>query len=182
MGVLQARQREATKGISRPRKQPEACDFEQVYEPGPDADFEQLYTGVNGPRSGGASVFQSEDAVVKSWIAKSLSQDELAVLLDQIDFEKKILVALSIGKRTTATGTFHISNVNYNSIHKSLNITGLIGVIAEGCDKPHSEAYPFALAISPRPATVPTSPGSYRQNFPDGCKAAVSGEPVDMGE
>jgi len=182
MGVLQARQREATKGISRPRKQPEACDFEQVYEPDPDADFKQLYSGVNGPRRGGASVFQSEDAVTKSWIAKALLQDDLTMLLGQIDFGKEILVALSIGKRTTSTGTIHISDVNYNSIHKSLNITGLIGVIAEGCDEPHSEAYPFALAVAVRPETVPSYPSSFRQNFPDGCKVVASGEPVEISE
>ncbi|MBL4787935.1 MAG: hypothetical protein JKY60_02410 [Kordiimonadaceae bacterium] len=182
MGVLQAQKRKATLGISMPRTQPEACDFQSVYEPDPDADFTQLYTGFNGPHHSGASVFRSKDAVIKSWIAKSLSQDDLAVLLDQIDFEKKILVALSVGKRTTVTGTFHISDVNYNSIHKSLNITGLIGVVEEGCDEPRSEAYLFALAVAPRPDTLPMAPGYFQQNFPDGCKPAVSGEPTEVSE
>jgi hypothetical protein len=113
--------------------------------------------------------------VLSSWIAHALSADELGQLLGEVDFDNQIVVSLTFGERQNATGTIHLSEVDYNSVHESLQVSGLIGVTEPGCDEPYSKSYPFVLGVAPRPATVPSVPSMFLQNFGDGCKPIMSG-------
>ncbi|MEL7046543.1 MAG: hypothetical protein AAGL66_16260, partial [Pseudomonadota bacterium] len=147
-----------------------------------DADFKQLYTGGNGPGESGAAIFETPDEVMSSWIAQALSENELEQFLGGIDFVSQIVVSLSFGERQNATGTIHLSDVNYNSIYTSLRVSGLIGVTEPGCDEPYSKSYPFVLGVAPRPETVPRVPSVFLQNFGDGCKPIMKGTQVSIAE
>ncbi len=178
MSLIRSRMNKATGNASPPTTQPKECEFAQKYEPDPDADFTQLYVGANGPNKSKASAFVSKAEVMNSWIAHSLPSKKLKSVLNQVNFENQILVSLSFGKRQNATGTIHISNVKYNSVLESLSISGLIGVNEKECKEPYADSYPFALAVAPRPVKVPKYPSMSLQNFPDGCKPAMTGSSV----
>ncbi len=145
-------------------------------EPDPDAGFEQLWVGFDGPESTGVAVFENEAGVLSSWLPDAIGGVELADILARVDFETQILVALAIGERETATGAVHM-NVSYNAIHESLTVSARVGVNEEGCDFPYSKSYPFALAVVARPPLVPDHPGYGLSNFGDGCKPPISGRP-----
>ncbi len=113
-----------------------------------------------------------------SWLARSLMPKQLGDILNQIDFEKEILVSLSFGKRSNTTGTIHVSDMRLNSKSDSLTVSGLIGLNEEDCKNPYADSYPFALAVAARPARVPAYPGYFIQNFPDGCKAVMTGTTI----
>ena len=178
MTEIMSRMRTASSGKEMPMETPEECQFAMVYEPDPDADFVHVHVGANGPENGGSAVFESEEEVTRSWLPLSLTSAELEGILGQTDFKSQILVTLSFGKRTTATGKIYFSRINYNSVLESLSIAGMIGVHGPNCDEPSSEAYPFVVAIAPRPDKVPDYPGYFAQNFPDGCKPAMTGSAV----
>jgi hypothetical protein len=154
--------------------------FANKYEPDPDAEFTQLYKGANGPKSSKALAFKSKDEVIDSWISESLSPDVLNNILEQVNFENQILVSLSFGKRRNSTGTIYISDVNYNAVRESLDVSGLIGVTESKCEEPFADSYPFALAVAPRPEIIPTYPGMFLQNFPDGCKPVIDSSIVTV--
>jgi len=163
-----------------PRTQPKECMFANKYEPDPDAEFTQLYKGANGPKSSKALAFKSKDEVIDSWISESLSPDLLNNILEQVNFENQILVSLSFGKRRNSTGTIYISDVNYNAVRESLDVSGLIGVTESKCEEPFADSYPFALAVAPRPEIIPAYPGMFLQNFPDGCKPVIDSSIVTV--
>ena len=179
---IMARMNSHSSDMPMPSQTPPECEFAMQYEPDPDADFKQLYTGGNGPGGSGAEIFKSSDEVLSSWIAHALSADELGQLLGEVDFDNQIVVSLRFGERQNATGTIHLSEVDYNSVHESLQVSGLIGVTESDCHEPYSESYPFVLGVAQRPATVPSSPGMFLQNFADGCKPTMSGSKTVMPE
>ena len=156
---------------------PPECEFALAtqYEPDPDADFWQLYSGGNGPGDSKAEIFESSDDVLSSWIAQALSTDELGQLLGEVDFDSQVVVSLTFGERQNATGTIHLSEVDYSATRNSLYVAGLIGVTEPGCDEPRASSYPFVLGVAQRPATVPGSRSTSRQNFNDGCKPIMGG-------
>lgn len=162
-----------------PSNNPKECQFIKPYQPDPNASFKQVFKGYNGPENSSAKAFNSDVELKKSWVAKALKSTELNSLLNRVDFNKQIVVALSFGKRETATGTIYISNVKYNTVYKSLTISGLIGVNQKGCSEKRIKSFPFALAIAERPSTISDYPGFSIQNFPDGCKKIVSGLSVE---
>ncbi|NNM13673.1 MAG: hypothetical protein HKO58_05070 [Gammaproteobacteria bacterium] len=140
------------------------------YEPDSDSNFFQVHTGGNGPANADTQSYTSQLEVLNSWIAKALTPDELEALLEKIDFEKQVLVTISFGKRSNATGTIHISEVD-----SDLMVTGLLGVNESDCKKANKESYPFALAIAPKPEKDSGSTGYFAQNFGDGCKTVMEG-------
>jgi hypothetical protein len=163
-----------------PDQSPEECAFADAgtYEPDPNADFVQLYAGANGPSERGASSYQSKNEIIASWIARSLSPDALEDVLNQIDFDNQILVHLSFGMYGNATGRIHITDVDYSSINESIRISGIIGINENGCEEPNSIAYPFALAVAPRPEIGSRISSTSWQTFSDGCKPAMNGSPA----
>jgi len=165
---------------AQPSTQPKECMFANKYEPDPDAEFTQLYKGSNSPKGSKALVFKSKSEVIDSWISKSLSRDDLNNILEQVNFENQILVSLSFGKRRNSTGPIYISDVNYNSVHESLDVSGLIGVTESTCDEPYADSYPFVLAVAPQPEIIPSYPGMFLQNFPDGCKPVIGSGAVTI--
>ena len=173
-----ARVRAAAAKIKPAKGRPKECDFMQIYEPDPDAEFTQIFSGTNGPTTSGGSAFDSEAKVRDSWIAKALSPQELKSVLGQVDFDSQILVALVFGKRTNATGKVYITNVDHNAITSSFRVIGRFGANGEGCKEPRANSYPFALAVAPRPEKTPKKRGSSLTGFPDGCKPVVSSNTV----
>lgn len=178
MTEIRARMAKARAGREMPTELPEECDFATVYEPDRDAEYEHVHVGSNGPVHSASTVFESRDAVRRSWLASSLTPSELNAILGRMDFGTHILVALSFGRRTNATGKIYFSNIDYNSVMDTLSIAGMIGVQGRDCDEPPSEAYPFVVAIAPRPSNVPDYTGYFAQNFPDDCKPAMTGSAV----
>lgn len=172
---ITARMKSHASDMPMPSQSPPECEFAMHYAPDPDANFKQLYTGGNGPSGSGAAIFETPDEVMSSWIAQALSAKELGKLLGEVDFANQIVVSLTFGERQNATGTIYLSEVDYNSIHESLQVSGLIGVTESGCDEPYAKSYPFVLGVAPRPETVPSVPGMFLQNFGDGCKPIMSG-------
>tara|TARA_B100000446_G_scaffold58129_1_gene54118 strand:- start:294 stop:1460 length:1167 start_codon:yes stop_codon:yes gene_type:complete len=164
--------------ISKPKVNPKECDFIKPFTPDPNASFKQIYKGYNGPNKSRASVFKSDTEIRDSWLGKAIKKSDLDALLVKIDFNKKIIVSLSVGKRKTATGTIHISDVKFNTVYKSLSVSGLVGVIEQPCTKNQLDSYPFALAIADIPPVDIDHPGISIQNFADGCKEVVSGKAV----
>ena len=176
---LSAKMNAISSKIPIPSNNPKECSFIKPYEPDPNASFKQVFKGYNGPANSSAKAFSSDVELKESWVAKALNSTELKSILEKVDFNKQIVVALSFGKRETATGTIHISNVKYNTVYKSLTISGLIGVNQKDCTENRLESFPFALAIAERPQTISDHPGLSIHNFPDGCKKIVSGLSIE---
>ena len=149
------------------------------FEPDPDADYEQLHVGFNGPARPHAAVFETEDAARASWLAKALKEAELAALLSKVDFETQVLVAFSVGERTTATGALYVTDVRYNAILESFSVSGRVGVNQRDCGLAEAKSYPFALAAAKRPPVVPGYPSFSVSNFGDGCRPPKSGDPAE---
>ncbi len=160
--------------LPMPNSNPPECEIGKPYKPDPNANYRQVYTGYNGLKTSKASVYLSKDQILKSWIAKAVSKSELDKILSNVDFGSEIMVALNFGKRESATGSTYITDVKYNSVYKSLNVAGLIGVNERDCSKSHQISYPFVLAIAERPPSFPDYPSLYVQNFSDGCKDVIS--------
>lgn len=176
--ALNEKMSKASSEIPESNKDIPECEVFKKFTPPKDANFTQVHDGYNGPENSQSEIFESKEELIESWISSSLNKKKLSDIIDSIDFDKEILVSLSFGKRTNATGNTFISGIDYNSILKSLNITGMIGVNITECKEPKNNSYPFILAIAPRPEKVPDSGGMFLQNFPDGCKPAKSGIPA----
>ena len=147
VNTIMSRMREVSANIPPPKTKFKVCEFAQKYGPDPDADFHQLHVGSNGPNHSQALVFVSQDEVMESWLSNALTHNVLKTILEQIDFNNQILVSLSFGKRQNATGTVFISDINYNSVLKSLSISRMVGVNESECKEPNSDSYPFVLAM-----------------------------------
>jgi len=164
--------------ISKPKVNPKECDFIKPFTPDPNAGFKQIYKGYNGPNNSRANVFKSHAEIRGSWVGKAIKKSDLDSLLAKIDFNKKIVVSLSFGKRKTATGTIHISDVKFNTVYKSLSVAGLVGVVEQSCTKSQIDSFPFALAIADIPPVEINYPSISIQNFADGCKEVVSSKAI----
>lgn len=181
MTEVMARMNEASAGRQMSRELPEECEFAAVYEPDPDAEYVHVHVGANGPVHSGSTIIESREEARRSWLALSLTSEELDAILDQVDFSTQIVVALGFGRRTNATGKIYFSEIDYNAVLETLSIAGMIGVQGPDCDEPSAESYPFVVAIAPRPGKVPDRPGYFAQNFPDGCEPAIAGSAVLFG-
>ena len=141
-----------------------------LFEPDADAEFTQLLVGFNGPDSPGTDVFERDADVRASWLGKALTDKELERVLARVDFQRQIVVALTVGRRETATGDLLIRDVKYDASTQSLTVSGAVGVNDEECDQARAISHPFAIAVAPKPERVPRFPGYAMSNFPDGCK------------
>lgn len=178
MMVLRSQMSDISSKTPLPNEGARECDPFNKHERPSDTDFTQVHDGYNGPNSSRAEAFDSREEIMGSWIPNSLSNKQLSTIIDDINFDKEILVSLSFGKRTTATGNTYISEIDYNSVMKSLSIVGMIGVNISECKEDKRASYPFVLAIAPRPKKTPDYPSMFLQNFPDGCKPTKSGTPT----
>ena len=156
------------------------------FEPDPDADYEQLHVGFNGPARPHAAVFESEDAARAAWLAKALKEDELAVLLSKVDFETQVLVAFSVGKErrrrapftspTSATTPFwRVSR--YPGVSASMKWTAAWqrrSLIPSRLPRPRDRRSPRVIPASPSPTSAmaagrrsPATPPSLAGRRPD---------------
>lgn len=178
---LTGKMHELAQSIAMPTPKLEPPDMTR-FEADPDANFEQVWTGFNGPESGELLILESEESIRNSWISRALGKRELNVILSEVDFKNQIVVAFAIGERSTATGTMYINKVSYNAILESLFVGARVGVNEAGCKFLPAKSYPFALAVAERPPQVPASRGNGVSNFPDGCKQPKSGTPLAPAE
>jgi hypothetical protein len=176
MEQIIARMNSVSAGAPKPAIQPSECESITGYEPKPDADFRQLFSGANGIGDGSARVYLSSAEVSSSWIAHALSTEQLASILKDVDFEQQILVSIDFGKRSNWTGSIHLSDVSYDSAHERLQVSGLLGVTQQDCQETFADSYPFVIGVAVRHAERHTPPDMFKQNFADGCKTVVRGE------
>lgn len=141
------------------------------------ARYEQLFIGYNGPSVAKTEYFRSAASVKGSWVARSLSSAELERVLSRISFEREMLAAAAVGARETVTQVSLASISQYKLSALSTNIR--IGVIETGCSQPHAMSFPFVLAVVEPPEKFDGSGSFDHQNYPDGCKAVVSGISID---
>ncbi|NKI36461.1 hypothetical protein HFP89_14925 [Wenzhouxiangella sp. XN79A] len=142
---------------------------ELVLRPDRSDTFRQIYSGMRGVDKSVADTFESAEAVHGSWLATSVSEDELADLIDLVDFGSEILVAISSGRRQNATGNIHIVDVSYNGLLQIWSVTGRVGVHEDGCGFGEDQQFPFALAVAPRPDGQVVSSGYSISNYADLC-------------
>jgi len=147
------------------------------FEPTPDAEYEQVFVGFNGPRNGKNYVWESEVGVRKSWLSDALNENELNKIISKIDFETHILIGFTVGERQNITGRVYITDASYNKIYDSYSISGAVGVTRSECNQAHKKSYAFALAIALKPPYVPLHPNYSITNFPDDCVPVKSGIP-----
>lgn len=177
MRPLQERLTEISARYPSPRTQPAACDFPIEHGPKPDADFEQLFVGANGRSSTLVERLYSREQAEESWLSESIGSG-LTDILDQVDFSSQMLVVFSFGEMRSATGNAYLSDIKYRSSRQSFGVDVRIGVQSKGCEYPSQTAFPFIVAMAPTiPVDTPSSSYS-RQNFSDGCKPSMRGEPA----
>ena len=138
--------------------------------------YTQLLRGFNGPSNPGTAYFSDAESVKASWLRAALTAKQLEQALSQVSFQRQVLVAVAVGKRENATGALTIDRIDRDS---AVIPYVLIGVNDTGCSHSHAASYPFVLAVIDRPKESTPSIGYFFQNFPDGCKAVVTGVPND---
>jgi hypothetical protein len=148
-----------------------------VYTPDPDADFKQILVGFNGPERAGMTILRSESEVAASWVASTISPDDLKKLTAQVSFDSQVLVAFAMGERDTATGQVFVTNASYNALINSFTVAARVGVNEAPCAFERRKSYPFALVVAPRPSKATGGSGYDVGNFGDGGKQPQSGVP-----
>ena len=145
-----------------------------------DPDVRNLYAGVNGPATGGRTLFLDDRSVRASWIADALSQASLQQLLSDIDFETEALVAVWIGEQPRATGTTLITGWSFRGVMEGFGVSVGVGMRGSDCDGTDTAiSYPFALAAVPRPSVSGEIRNYARSSFPDGCEPAAAASPTE---
>lgn len=152
------------------------CEGLRSVGPADDAEFVQIVAGGNGPAPKGLQLFESEDEFLQSPVANLLSEDQLRRVLFQVDFEKSLMFAVTVGPRRNVTGVY-LQDVSLSEEFESVSVALMIGVNESDCHEPLVDSYPFLVGSFPRP-----SPGRFRstgyslQNFGDGCRKAIGTE------
>jgi hypothetical protein len=146
----------------------------------PNAPFRQVFMGMNGPSRSGWSVFASRREVLGSWVARALSAEELASVLEQVDFDEQVLFSFNVGEAYTATGKVYIGRLLFDSKMRLRGADARVGLNEPGCNDAPGSLYPFALAVFDRAAASAgpnTSVGS--ATFADGCPTPPAVTPND---
>ncbi len=152
----------------------------------PDIDpkVRQLYSGMNGPQEGGWHLFESAAEARRSWLSKAMEAEALSRVIAAVDFEREVLFAVWIGEQGSASGKILVQKLDYDERTGRWSHHVLVGVRHDDCQTagssagPHPVAYPFALAIGPRPTKGILNQSTARSNFPDGCQPPVAGTPT----
>lgn len=143
----------------------------------PDADFQQIYVGFNGPSNPETKVFTGPEEFKKAtWIPKALSGDQISEILSKVAFKNQVLIAIALGSHSRGTGNVIVTDLTMNSRNRIVSYKAFIGRISNDCRYSSATSYPFVIATKFRSAT--SIYGSKLQsNFSDGCKPPVTGTP-----
>ncbi len=152
--------------------------FNNINKNGTSVSFQQLYKGYNGLRYSKMETFQSANKVKNSWLAKALDKGELNKLLTQINFDKKMLIALNFGQYSNATQNFSIEKVLAHKSYQGVHISAKIGLANGSCASKQALSAPFILVTVDKQANDvnQTSTGYFIKSFDDGCKEVISGK------
>lgn len=136
-------------------------------------EFQQVYSGTNGPTRVGVQYFSTAGDLEGSWIKSALDQTSYEKLLSQVDFTKQSIVAYSAGKMDAFSGTIEIASVYQYTGAEDLpmNVRVKVGVLKNEC-RDERITLPFVLAVIKRPSKFQPSGGYDRENFEDGCPRA----------
>ena len=149
-----------------------------------DGDVRQLYSGINGPTDSGWQLIYSEREARDSWLSRAMSPEDLARVIDAVDFEDETLFVIGVGRQGNATGTILVQDLDYDPATGAWRHGVLVGVRRSDCEESSGNdgvvAYPFAIAIGPRPLEDLGDMSRSRSNFPDGCEPAVGSEPTSL--
>lgn len=141
---------------------------------GKTAPFKHLLVGFNAPATRDTNVyFRGPDEARSSWLASTLSPEQLSRVLSQVDFEQQVLVLVVDIERSAATGRVDVQRVKVED--GALIPVLRIGVNEENCTQKEHASRPFVLiAVEwPKESRI-TAGGSFHQSVLDGCKPVVS--------
>lgn len=172
---LNAQLDEAAKDIPQEPPPPDTTPYARLNEPDPDLAKLQVAMGFNGPATLDSLVLRSEDELRGSWLAAALSKPELAALAERTDFGRQVLLVLSLGLRTNASGAIVLSELRAGRFGYSIGAR--IGVVPESCGASPADSYPFVVAVAEALPDVRVS-GTSAANFPVACGPVVSGQPT----
>lgn len=134
--------------------------------------FMQLNVGFNAPAGIPFRLYYANaEEVRQSWVASSLTEQQLASVLNEMDFDRQVLLAMAAGTRHNLTGTVSIQKIKVTNTSVTPYIH--LGVNEEHCAEPEKESFPFVLLAIEWPKTKKLTLGIYHQNYPDGCKSTV---------
>jgi hypothetical protein len=137
-----------------------------------DPQYTQLFVGFNGPSRTTTYYFADALSVRISWLSRALSPEELDTVLSKINFQRQMLLAMTIGQRYTATGSITLTGLTQIGSSVAPNVR--VGVNVTDCNEVLRPSFPFVLAALER-ITIDGMPNYSLQNFPDGCKPPKSG-------
>lgn len=149
------------------------------FTPDPDATYKQVLTGFNGPPTRATLFIGSVAELRGSWLSRALNKFQMERLLAGVNFDRQMVVAVSTGLRTTATGRIHITDISFNALQNRLVVRTRVGVTEQDCDVTPANSYPFAVAIADRPSAEIVNRGFSVGNFGDICKAVMVGNPTE---
>lgn len=147
------------------------------YEPDPNASYKQLHAGWNGPSSVGVVIFDNEKTVKSSWLSRALSEKELRALISEVDFADQILVAFAAGEQVAATGSLYLTDIVYDPLSRSLQVTGKVGAVVRDCPISGMNSYPFAVAVAVKPGGEILDANALPEKVDDGCRSPVDSLP-----
>ncbi len=137
----------------------------------PDANFRQIFAGVNGPKKRGYKMFFARQEAQVSWLGYTLKRAELANLLRKVDFDTQFLIAVSAGQVKRGTGSAILTDLSLGKKRYQPSYTLGIGVMPPNCSAPTALLFPFAVAVAPLPNknTKRVYRGKREFGFYDGC-------------
>ncbi len=145
-----------------------AVPWSEVYRPGPDAGFETLAVGFDGPAKGGSEIFESAGAVAQSWVGPVLGKAQLAHVLADVDFTQNVVGVYAIGEMQNATGNTIATHFEANREYGGYAFGVAVGVVGADCATVRTRSYPFVVAKTARGSGTQITASS-RGNFPDQC-------------
>lgn len=143
----------------------------------PELARRQIASGVNGPARSGTYLFLTAAELRGSWVSDALSDDELERIVAEVDFETQVVVGISTGEQSNASGEVLISDLRHRELQNSYTIAVRVGVVPPECNELPASSYPFALGTVEAHPQASVS-GYSRSNFPAECGPIRSGKPA----
>ncbi|MFZ6720534.1 hypothetical protein [Undibacterium sp. Ji49W] len=137
-------------------------------------EFEQIFTGFNGPKVPGLHHFESKDELEKSWIKSALSPSDYEKFLSKVNFDQQILIAVSVGELENASKDIQISTVRLIPVQENLivDVSVKVGVVSNDCAK-FSTSFPFVIGVFEKSKKSLEYGGYELSNFDAGCKSRI---------
>ncbi|MGB3753712.1 MAG: hypothetical protein WA954_07420 [Parerythrobacter sp.] len=158
-----------------------AVPWSRVYRPGPEAAFDTLAVGFDGPASDGTAIFESAGAVEQSWVGRVLGEAQLAQVLAEVDFTREVVGVYAVGEMQNATGNTIATHFEADREKGGYAFSVVVGVVGADCASGRTRSYPFVVATTAR-GTGTQITASSRANFPDQCQPVRSGRPIAVGD